>query len=381
MADEQPIIIKKKKKGGHGGHHGGAWKVAYADFVTAMMAFFLVMWILGLSPTSKKRIANFFRDPGIFAFSGGKRIPLDMDLVAGAKGNEGNGNGTKGMMQTDKKNKHNDLHESAVDSVSLAMIKEQAVADSIHAVRQLEQVTENIKQKMMSMAKSDTASQQLINSLKLTVTNDGLRIEMIESKENVFFQSGSANLSKEGYKILQELGKQLSKLNNTITLEGHTDSKQYTSAKNGGYSNWELSADRANSARRALEQSGLWTGQVTNVTGYADRKLYNPMNPFDVMNRRVSIMVSQIRAEDLVKESTQKIIEKQVDLSDNINRTEEHQEAKKATPKLPIPSGVPVDLSDKVHPTQGKANHSNQPVSSKPTDVKSKDSHQSKSGH
>lgn len=302
MADEQPIIIKKKKKGGHGGHHGGAWKVAYADFVTAMMAFFLVMWILGLNPDSKKKIASFFKDPGVFSFTGGKKIPVDLELQAGSQGNEGNGNGT---------DSRESAHQALIDSIQahrqeiadtlMQAIKEQAVKDSIEIAQKVESTAEQIKEQLRDFAKDKPEVQQLLDNLQMTLSKDGLRIEMVESSENVFFMSGSAGLRKEAVELLKRLGREMAKLNNTIEIEGHTDSKQYS--RKVGYSNWELSSDRAHAARRILESSGMWSGQITNVTGYADRKLRNARNPFDVQNRRVSILIANKTTATLVDEA------------------------------------------------------------------------------
>ncbi|MBL7975181.1 MAG: OmpA family protein [Candidatus Kapabacteria bacterium] len=296
---EQPIIIKKKKKGGHGGHHGGAWKVAYADFVTAMMAFFLVMWILGLSPDSKQKIASFFRDPGVFSFTTGKQIPLDLQLVAGSKGNQGNGNGNAGMMPSDIEQDQNTEHNPQVDSL-LKQLKQEAIKDSIESAIRIDEISQKLQADLQEMAKQDAQLQQLLDNVQVTVSPDGLRIELMETKETVFFEVGSTILTKSAIKILKQVGMEVGKLENHVSLEGHTDSRGYPNAKTG-YSNWELSAERANAARRILENSGLWTGQIMNVTGYADRRLRNTANPFDPSNRRVTIVISQLNPDEIVE--------------------------------------------------------------------------------
>lgn len=294
---EQAIIIKKKKKGGHGGHHGGAWKVAYADFVTAMMAFFLVMWILGLSSSSKARIASFFREPGIFTFTGGKKVTVN-DLNVGSMGHEGNGNGHVGMKASDDPNTKKYSQLSEADSTMREMMKRQAVLDSVASAKKIEETSVKLKNDLQKLAKDNPKMQQLLASVQLTMSDEGLRIELTESKENVFFQLGSCRLTNEAITILQKLAGEIGKLDNHVVLEGHTDSRQYPGS--GGYSNWELSADRANAARRILENNGVWTGQITNVTGFADRRLRNQSNPFDVMNRRVSILVSHMKTAEIM---------------------------------------------------------------------------------
>jgi len=316
---EQPIIIKKKKKGGHGGHHGGAWKVAYADFVTAMMAFFLVMWILGLAPESKTKIASFFKDPGVFSFATGKQLPLDLQLVAGSKGNQGNGNGTIGLMPSDIE-QDNQLEASypQIDSL-LKQLKKEAIRDSIEGAKKIDEVSQKLQQDLNDMAKQDIQLQQLLSNVQVIVSPEGLKIELIETKETVFFEVGSTILTKSAIKILQQVGSEVGKLENHIALEGHTDSRSYPGTKSG-YSNWELSAERANAARRILETSGLWSGQVNSVTGYADRKLRNNANPFDPSNRRVTIVIPQMKPDEIVND---KLKQRSIELK---HPAEEHQQ-------------------------------------------------------
>lgn len=308
---EQPIIIKKKK-GGHGhGHHGGAWKVAYADFVTAMMAFFLVMWIVGLNPSSKQRIASFFREPGVFSFSTGKKIPIDIDLGTGAKGNEGNGSSTEGVNPGASA-----IPDSVLSELSQAAreaVIEQAKADSSIQAQQVKQVSNEIHQSLEKMAEGKPEMQELLNSLQVSVSQDGMRIELMETRETLFFEVGSTQLTKSAISILQALASEIGKLNNTVSIEGHTDSRGYGNGK-GGFSNWELSADRANSARRIMEANGLWSGQVVNVTGFADRRLRVPTNPFDVSNRRVSILVGQKTQGEFIQEQVEKITKRQAEV-------------------------------------------------------------------
>ncbi len=269
---EQPIIIKKKKKHGHGGHHGGAWKVAYADFVTAMMAFFLVMWILGLSDATKKGIAQFFKEPGVFSFTTGKGVPIDMKFTPLPPRGEGNNPGAK-----------SDIEVSVSDS---AKIKIEFAKDSTN----MEELRSKIDEILKEQVEEKPGIKKLLSSLKIELTEEGLRIEMLESDSTEFFQVGSSRPTKDAVDLIQKLAFELGTMPNFIEVEGHTDSRPYGKGRN--YSNWELSNERANAVRRILEQSDkLWEGQIVSVTGYADRKLRVPSNPFDTSNRRVSILV------------------------------------------------------------------------------------------
>jgi len=291
--NEQPIIIKKKKSGDHHGHHGGAWKVAYADFVTAMMAFFLVMWILGLSPDNRQRIASFFRDPGLFSFLTGKKIPLDQNLTAGSYDTKGNNPGTQdSYIEAQKK------WEQAILDTLAQKIREQAYRDSVEAAQKLAAAAEVIKARLSELAREPRFA-ELLQNMELTLSQEGLRIELLEKKESVFFEVGSARLRPAAIKLLASIAPLLKQLPNPIVLEGHTDSRQYPNSN--GYSNWELSADRANSARKVLESNGIPPARISGVYGFADRRLKNPLNPFDVVNRRVSILVANFKTEDFLR--------------------------------------------------------------------------------
>lgn len=290
---DQPIIVKKKKSGDHHGYHGGAWKVAYADFVTAMMAFFLVMWILGLSPDNRQRIASFFRDPGLFSFLTGKKIPIDENLSAGSYDTKGNNPGTQdSYIESQQK-----WEKALLDTLS-KHLREQAYRDSAEAAAKLASAAEKIKEKLTQLA-NDKNFTELLANLELTVSPEGLRIELLEKKESVFFEVGSARLRPAAIKLLASIVPILKDLPHPIVLEGHTDSRPYPSLK--GYSNWELSADRANSARKVLESNGIPPGRISGVYGFADRRLKNPLNPFDVVNRRVSILVANFKTEDFLR--------------------------------------------------------------------------------
>ncbi len=305
---EQPIIIKKVKKGGHGGHHGGAWKVAYADFVTAMMAFFLVMWILGLSPTQKNRIANFFKEPGVFDNETGKKLPTPLALSPGSKGNEGNGSGDVGMASSDQETeaKFNAAGAASMSDSAKKELQTEAKQDSVKLVEKVKQTAEKLREDVEKMKAEHPDMKNMLDNVSVTISDEGLRIELVEVRDNEFFEVGSSALKPTAVRILQALAKSLGSLQNRVVLEGHTDSKQYPGSR-GGYSNWELSSDRANAARRVLETSGLYPNQIMNVVACADKNPYNKSNPFDPSNRRVSIVVPNVQSSTLLE---QKIAEK-----------------------------------------------------------------------
>src|SRR5580704_16852763 len=234
----QTIVIIKKK-GGHGGHHGGAWKVAYADFVTAMMALFIVLWLMSSSEKVKKAVAGYFNDP----------------------------KGTANLLGT---NMSSNGTETIQDPTAMQHLKEKLEAE-IKAKKELE---------------------KLAKQIEITITPEGLRIELIEDKNGTFFESGSAQLSDKGQELVGLLAAELKTLPNNLLIEGHTDAAQYTT--NTSYSNWELSADRANSARRLLQQDGVREDQVTQVRGYADQLLRVKGNPYYPSNRRISIIVKNL---------------------------------------------------------------------------------------
>jgi len=245
-APQQPIIVVKKK-GGHGGHHGGAWKVAYADFVTAMMAFFLVMWLVGQSKSVKASVGGYFRDPAVFEAQNGRGV------LPGGKGFEQVPDQPPGETDVERK-------------------KLEAAADRIRV--RLEQVP---------------AFKTLRQQVELSVSPEGLRIDLVEQDESTFFTSGSAALRGESEHLLGVIARELDALNDQIAVEGHTDGRVY--AASDRYSNWELSADRANAARRVMEREGLHADRIVSVRGLADRQLRIPSDPLDSRNRRVSILV------------------------------------------------------------------------------------------
>jgi chemotaxis protein MotB len=236
-APVQPIIIVRKKKGGHAAHHGGAWKVAYADFVTAMMSLFMVLWLLNSSEQVKKAVGGYFTDPR----GHGKDV---------GNGIKANGNGNLSLNAKDLSHLKDKLEE---------------------AVRQ-EQTLQKIK-----------------DNVVISVTNEGLRVELIEGSGSTFFESGSPAPTDTGKDMLAKLATEIGKLPNKVTIEGHTDSTPFNGRP--GYSNWELSTDRANAARRLMQSLGMREDQVTQVRGYADQSPRDAANPEDPSNRRVTMII------------------------------------------------------------------------------------------
>ncbi len=230
-----PIIIKKV--GGHGGHHGGAWKVAYADFVTALMALFIVLWLLNSSRQVQEAVGGYFKDPS----GNSKKV----------------GSAMRGAGQ------------------NLDLRKEDM---------------SKIKDALQKQIKSLPDFEKLKKHIDMTITAEGLRIELTEDEKGTFFELGSALPSASGKELLIALADEVGRLPNHVSIEGHTDSKPY-SGRQSGYSNWELSVDRANAARRIMQESGLQSQQVSQVRGFADQRPREKANPDDPANRRISLIV------------------------------------------------------------------------------------------
>jgi chemotaxis protein MotB len=248
--DKRPIIVKRAAKKHHG-HHGGAWKVAFADFMTAMMAFFMVLWIMGMDSDAKELIEGYFSNPvGFKKAYGGGMNPIS------------SGNAPQNA----------DLKRIAL------MSREAQRARFIATIEQLELRLQDMP---------ELAS--LNDQIEIVITSEGLRIELIDgSAREMFFELGSAQMLAPARAAVEIIGQELAKLPNPIVLEGHTDAAQYGSQR---YSNWELSVDRANSARRGLLAAGVVAARVSEVRGYADRQLRVANDPLDSANRRVSILL------------------------------------------------------------------------------------------
>jgi len=238
-AGVQPIIVKRKAE--HAAHHGGAWKVAYADFVTALMALFIVLWLMNTSKPVQEAIAGYFKDPaGTGTLTGTTQIP---------------------SKEVSKEN------------------MEKVKAELEKAIRQMNNFD------------------KLKNHIELTVTAEGLRIELLESQKGTFFESGDTEPNSNGRELLMTIAEELGKISNEISIEGHTDSEPYSGRAN--YSNWELSTDRANASRRLMQLHGLRSDQVAQVRGFADQDPRNTKDPSDPSNRRITLIVKYLDQQNM----------------------------------------------------------------------------------
>jgi len=282
----QPIIIKKVKKGGHA-VHGGAWKIAYADFVTAMMAFFLLMWLLGSTTDGdKKGIADYFGTPLKIAMQGGSNAGDASHVIKG---------GGEDLTRSAGQVKHGDV-EAAKRTINLAALKaEQRRAE----LSKLQELKNTIEEKLAASDKLRAMSSQI----RLDMTHDGLRIQIVDDKNRPMFDSGSAVVKPYMRDLLRSIGEVLSEVPNLLTLEGHTDGTPFPGGERG-YSNWELSADRANASRRELMTGGLDENRVLRVQGLAFSQPFKREEPTDPSNRRISIIVMNRDAEDRVFKTT-----------------------------------------------------------------------------
>jgi len=235
VPDSTAVIIVRKKKA-HAGHHGGAWKVAYADFVTAMMALFIVLWLMNASKQVQEAVGGYFKDPrGTAKVVGSNRDGSDTYV--------------------------------ALKKEDMAKLKE----DLLRSIHHLDQ------------------QDKLKDQIEITITAEGLRIELMESAKGTFFELGNATPTPALRDLLGVLSQELAKLPNKISIEGHTDSLVYSAARN--YDNWDLSTDRANEARRLMEAEGIRSDQISQVRGFADRQPRLPLHPEDPSNRRISLIV------------------------------------------------------------------------------------------
>lgn len=277
---QRPIVIKRIKKVA-GGHHGGAWKIAYADFVTAMMAFFLLMWLLGSSTKAKlEGISEYFKTPLKVALSGGSSVAnTDSILVGGGEDfTRQEGQVLKGVVKEEK-----------VDEKTKKVLRERAERIRL----------EGLKKKIEQAIEANPSLKKFENQLLLDITTDGLRIQIVDEQNRPMFALGKAELQPYTKTILREIGKMLNDVPNKISLSGHTDAKPFPSGDKG-FSNWELSADRANTSRRELVAGGMDTDKVLKVVGLSSAVLFDKDDAFNPINRRISIVVMNEKAVNAV---------------------------------------------------------------------------------
>lgn len=300
MADDlaqRPIVIKRIKKVA-GGHHGGAWKIAYADFVTAMMAFFLLMWLLGSSTKSQlEGISEYFKTPLKVAMMGGSSIGESSSVLKGGG--------------TDLTRQQGQVQKGVIKDDETSEKARKIIRERAERIR-----LEALKKKIEDAIEANPSLKKFANQLLLDITSDGLRIQIVDEQNRPMFALGRAELQPYTKTILREIGKMLNEVNNKISLSGHTDGKPFPSGDKG-YSNWELSADRANASRRELIVGGMDTDKVLQVIGLSSAVLFDKEDPLNPVNRRISIVVMNERAEKSITMDSPTV---DIDMQDEPNK-------------------------------------------------------------
>ena len=277
----QPISVKKIKKGGHA-VHGGAWKIAYADFVTAMMAFFLLMWLLGsTSEGDKKGLSDYFSAPLKVSMMGGSGAGASDSILPG---------GGADLTQQSGQSKRGDGSDPIQRKSATAAMKAEIAKQDAKALAAL-------GGKIAALISNSTQLSEYSSQIRLDYTPDGLQIQIIDDQKRPMFDSGSAIVKPYMRDILREIGAALNGVENKISLDGHTDRSPYSNAQRG-YSNWELSSDRANASRRELVSAGMPDDKLARVVGLASSRLFDSENPLSPANRRISITVMTREAEE-----------------------------------------------------------------------------------
>ncbi|MDO8346549.1 MAG: flagellar motor protein MotB [Rugosibacter sp.] len=284
MSDDsqRPIVVKKIKKGG-AGTHGGAWKIAYADFVTAMMAFFLLMWLLGSTAQGDLQgIADYFQNPLKVSLAGGSGSGDSSSVIQG---------GGKDLTASHGQVKAGDV-EAPKKTINLQKLKAE--------FEKAEQAKlAGLKGELETLIDASPTLKQFKNQLLLDLTSEGLRIQIVDEKNRPMFDSASSEVKPYTRVILREIGKTLNKVENHISLSGHTDAQPFAG---GGrdFSNWELSTNRANASRRELVAGGMRDDKVIRVVGMASTVLFSKQEPYSPINRRISIVIMNKRTEEAI---------------------------------------------------------------------------------
>lgn len=306
-----PIIVRRARRRKHG-YHGGAWKVAYADFVTAMMAFFLVMWLIGMGTRQQRAaIAEYFKNPSMTPGTA-TMAPSGMLGPGGASDSMIKLGGAMDLPHGPGKDKHG------------APMAKSDIDDALKQARQADKARlEELMKQLNAAIQNSQALAPFKDQLLLDITSEGLRIQIVDKLNRPMFDTGSASLKPYTVQILHKLGKSINAVPNKISISGHTDDAPYT--REHTYSNWELSADRANAARRALLEGGLAADKISRVVGLAASVPFDKQNPADPINRRISIIVMTHQAEKAA-------------------RSQEMADGEKAAP-APLASLSPVSMS------------------------------------
>lgn len=285
----RPIIVKRVKKMTPP-HHGGAWKIAYADFVTAMMAFFLLMWLLGSTTRAQlEGISEYFKTPLKVALQGGNAVGNSKVILKGGGQDltRQQGQVKRGDNEADSKldTEEKPPHELSMEEARIELLRQERAR------------LEELKRKIEEAIDASQMLRQFKNQLLLDITSEGLRIQIVDEQNRPMFALASAQLQPYARQILLEIGKMLNGVPNKISLSGHTDAAAYSRGEKG-YSNWELSSDRANASRRVLVMGGMDEDKVLRVVGLSSAVLMDKGDPLNPINRRISIIVMNKQAEE-----------------------------------------------------------------------------------
>jgi len=289
---KKPFVIKRVKKRHGGGHASGVWKIAYADFVTAMMAFFLLMWLLSSTDVGTlDGISSYFKTPLKVALSGGDRSGDSVNPIKG---------GGKDVVERDGQVKGGDSKKQKEAK------KLEAQKDELKRAEAVE--LKNLKEKIEEAIETNPSLKQYKEQLMVDITTEGLRIQIVDEQNRPMFSVGRAELQSYTRTILREIGKTLNGVTNRVSLSGHTDARLYPTGDKG-YSNWELSADRANASRRELIAGGMDESKILRVVGLSSAVMLDADNPLNPINRRISVIVMNKESEENVTKENERIVE------------------------------------------------------------------------
>lgn len=327
-SENPPLVIKRVKKVRGGGHHGGSWKIAYADFVTAMMAFFLLMWLIGSTTKGDlEGIAEFFKTPLKVALAGGSGSGDSSSVIQG-----GGTDLTRSVGQVQRADT-----PAQRQSINLQAAREEL------ARRELEKL-QGLKRRFEEAIQMDAKLQQFKNQIKLEITPEGLQISVVDEQNRAMFDTGRAALKDYTVDIMHAIGGLLNDVDNAISLAGHTDANQYATGERG-YSNWELSADRANASRRELVAGGMNESKVLRVVGLASSLPLDPDNPLNPINRRISLVVLNEKTERQIRnlpDESDAEVENALEAAEALGLEGAPLEsAPDAVPASPAPRGAP----------------------------------------
>jgi len=322
---DHTIVVRKKRKGKHGGHHGGSWKIAYADFMTAMMAFFLVMWLLSTaSPEARVQIAEYFKMPLSVALSSGDKSSMSDSVIPGGG--------------DDMTKREGEVFRQLPNNLD-------------HNKNKADQNLQALRQKLQSLIQQDPRLSNFQSNLRLSLSENGLLVQITDSRDRPMFKVGSREPEPYMRAILEALAPALNELPNRITLTGHTDSLPYAGG-DAAYGNWELSADRANASRRALIMGGLSASKFLRIIGMSDSVSINNSGHDNPLNRRITILVHS-------KEKQQEILDQESILT-TMPASPEKEELRSQltmTPSVANPQGQPVNASGKTEPQRVNSGH------------------------